>query len=56
MFKGIILKYQLLSSCDIGVHTDRLCVPQRKDESLSSYWISILAARTHLAASGRPIS
>jgi hypothetical protein len=54
MYKCIILKYQLQGSCDIGVLIDRLCVPHKKDESLSAYWTSIRAARTYLAASGRP--
>ena len=56
MWNAILLKYQLKSICDIGTHTDRLALPQRKDESLSSYWSSINAAITHLAAAGRPTS
>jgi len=53
MWNAITLKYQLHSSCDIGVHTDRLAVPQRKDESISSFWFTIQAVITHLASSVR---
>ena len=53
MWNAITLKYQLHSSCDIGVHTDRLAVPRRKDESISSYWYNLQADITHLASSDR---
>ncbi len=53
MWNAITLKYKLQRSCNIGVHTDRLAIPQRKDESLSSYWSAIQAATTHLAIACR---
>ena len=56
MWAAILLKYQLRSSCDVGIHSDRLTLPQRKDEPITSFWNSILSAVTHLEASGRPTS
>jgi hypothetical protein len=56
MWNAIVLKYQPKSSCEVGIHSDRLSIPQLKDESITAYWTHILSAIIHLEASGRPTS
>jgi len=48
------LRYQLQGSCDVGVHSDRFTLAQRKDEPLTTFWNDVLAAVTYLEAPGRP--
>ena len=52
IWNAITLKYQLHNSrsCDVNVHTNRLAVLQRNDESILSYWSNIQVAITHLAS------
>jgi hypothetical protein len=43
-----------MSKCEVGVHYDRVSIPQRKDESVTTYLTNILlTAITYLDASSR---
>jgi len=49
-------KYKLQNNSYIGVHLDRLTVPQQKDESITVYWTNILASITNLAVVSRDVN